>query len=65
VAAPTGPKIPFKAIVLYGALLKGQPVDAEFLTYALADDTVFLLQQESGPTDSRAVAVMNSVRPAK
>jgi hypothetical protein len=60
--APSTGKLPFKALVLYGAILHGNPVDAEFLTYSLADDTVFLLQQESGPTDNRAVAIMNSVR---
>ena len=59
-----GPRMTSKAAFLYGATLDGKPVDAQFFNFGLSKDAAFLLQQESTPTDNRAVDIVNSVRRA-
>ena len=62
--APQGAKISFNGLIIYGASYKGTPVDAEFLNFALSPKELFLMQQESGKTDDRIAAIIDSVRRA-
>ena len=61
-AAPKGARIPVNGLVLYGAIYHGAPVDAELLNFALSPKQLFLMQQESGKTDERISAILDSVR---
>lgn len=60
--APKGAKIPVNGLVIYGASYLGMPVDAEFLDFDLSPKELFLMQQESGKTDQRIGAIVDSVR---
>lgn len=55
----------FKVIQYVGTTLKGKPVDVQFGVYSLADKRFFAVIQESGPDDTRAVAIAKSLRPVK
>ena len=61
-APPKGAKIPVNGLVIYGASYLGTPVDAEFLNFALSTKELFLMQQESGKTDDRIAAIVDTVR---
>ena len=61
-APPKGAKIPVNGLVIYGASYLGTPVDAEFLNFALSPRELFLIQQESGKTDDRMSAIIDTVR---
>ena len=61
-AAPKGARIPVNGLVIYGATYNGAPVDAELLNFALSPKQLFLMQQESGKTDERIGAIVDSVR---
>ena len=61
-AAPKGARMPVNGLVLYGAVYHGTPVDAELLNFALSPKQLFLMQQESGKTDERIGAIVDSVR---
>lgn len=67
--APTvpaaAPKMPFRVAVYSGASLAGQPVDVQLVNFSLSKTELFLLEQESGPADDRAVTIVKSVRPAE
>lgn len=55
----------FKVIQYVGTTLDGKPVDVQFGVYSLADKRFFAVIQESGPDDTRAVAIAKSLRPVK
>lgn len=59
------PKLPFRAIQYYGTTMNGKPIDVQLLVYNLPDNRLFVMMQESGPDDGRAVAMARSVRGAK
>ncbi len=61
-APPKGAKIPVNGLVIYGASYHGTPVDAELLNYALSPKQLFLMLQESGKTDERIGAIVDTVR---
>ena len=61
-APPKGAKIPLNGLVIYGASYLGTPVDAELLNFALSPKELFLMQQESGKTDDRIAAIVDTVR---
>lgn len=55
----------FKVIQYVGTKLDGKPVDVQFGVYSLADKRFFAVIQESGPDDTRAVAIAKSLRAVK
>lgn len=69
-AAPAGPDSgtaaspmrPFKVVQTFGATMDKKPVDLELAMYPLAKDTFFVIEQQSGPTDSRAAAIVKSFK---
>ena len=62
---PKGAKIPVNGLIIYGASDHGTPVDAELLDYALSSKQLFLMLQESGKTDERIGAIVDTVRRAE
>ena len=59
---PKGAKIPVNGLIIYGASYLDTPVDAELLNYALSPKELFLMQQESGKSDERIGAIVDTVR---
>lgn len=59
---PKGAKIPVNGLIIYGASYLDTPVDAELLNYALSPKVLFLMQQESGKSDERIGAIVETVR---
>lgn len=64
-ASKPKPKLPFKAVQIFGTTLNGKPVDVQVVIYALPANHLFVMMQESGSDDGRAVAMAQSVRRAK
>ena len=62
---PNLPKLPFRAVLYYGATMNGKPVDVQLLIYSLPANRLFVMMQESGSDDGRAVAMARSVRATK
>ena len=60
-AAGGKPRLLASALI-FGATLAGKPVDVELLNYGVGGDESFLMQQESGGDDTRAAAIIMSVR---
>ena len=60
--APKGAKIPLNGLIIYGASYLGTPVDAEFIDFDLSPKELFLMQQESGKSDTRIAPIIDSVR---
>lgn len=59
------PKIPFRAVQYFGTTMAGKPVDVQLVIYNLPDNRLFVMMQESGPDDGRAVAIAQSVQGVK
>lgn len=59
------PKLPFRAVQYYGTTMNSKPVDVQLLIYNLPANRLFVMMQESGADDGRAVAMARSVRGAK
>ncbi len=66
-AAPTGAssrnKIPHKIVNYQDANFDGKPTDVQLYIFSLTRDDLFLIEQQSGKSDNRAVDIVYSVQP--
>lgn len=62
--APTTPKNkpPFRVAQYFGTTLANKPIDVQLVIFRLPKKRIFVMDQASGPTDGRAVAIVQSVR---
>ena len=58
------PKLPFRVGAFPKATLNGERIDVQIVNFTLGPKRLFLLLQASLSSDFRAVAVINSVKPA-
>lgn len=58
-------KLPLRSVRYAGTTMNGKDVDAELAIYTLSDNRVFLLMQESEPSDNRSVGIGRSVAPKR
>lgn len=56
------PLKPFKVVQTFGATAGRKPIDIELAMYALAHDQIFVIEQQSGQTDGRAVAIVRTLK---
>ncbi len=63
-APNAGPMRPTRHFDYSGSMQHGTPVDIEFAIYPVGTDKAFLIEQESGQTDSRGAMIVRSLRAA-
>lgn len=57
-----GNKIPHKIVTFRGGRLDGKATDVQLYVFSLASNELFLIEQQSGATDRRAVDIVYSVK---
>ena len=55
-------KIPHRIVNYKGGRLDGKPTDVQLYVFSLAKNELFLIEQQSGGTDNRAVEIVYSVK---